>query len=49
MLRDIPFNRMKGISFFYSKGGGLIMDEIKNKVEREKLITGVIKNCSIDN
>ena len=31
MLRDIPFNRMEGISFFYSKEGGLIMNEIAEK------------------
>ena len=31
MLRDIPFNRMKGVSFFYSKEGGFIMNEIAEK------------------
>ena len=30
MLRDIPFNRMEGISFFYSKGG-FKMNEIAEK------------------
>ena len=31
MLRDIPSGRMKGISFFYSIKGGLIMNEIAEK------------------
>ena len=45
MLRDIPFNRMKGISFFIQKGG-LIMNEIAEKGELAKDVT---KHCLIDN
>ena len=41
MLRDIPFNRMKGVSFFYSKEGGYIMNEMAEIKDIESKIYNI--------